>query len=264
MVTRKQQFAKRDQLAARPFATPIILPTLAFPGLDKLRGRTYCSPRASVPYFRGVRHFLQIFKEDDVGSSTEQQANRRRDEGGEPADEFRRDLEHTAADGNDGNGGDGGSDDLLRQVGEAREEARDLEDRMLRVAAEFENFKKRMQRERESDLKYAEENLLKELLPALDNLERAIEQGRETNDASALLAGVEMTYNGLRTTLEKFGLTPLAGKGEPFDPNFHEALAMEASPEAPANTILNEYQKGYMYKDRLLRAAKVVVSSGAN
>lgn len=154
------------------------------------------------------------------------------------------------------------NDDLLNQLSAAHHEARDLEDRMLRLAAEFENYKRRMQRERETSLKYAEEDLLKELLPALDNLERAIEQGRESDQNSSLLQGVEMTRNGLVSTLEKFGLKPLPGAGESFDPNYHEALAMEASEEAPANTILNEFQKGYFYKDRLLRAAKVVVSSG--
>ncbi|MFH7319732.1 nucleotide exchange factor GrpE [Desulfurivibrio sp. D14AmB] len=162
--------------------------------------------------------------------------------------------------GRDQAGGEG--EDLLSQLSAAHSEARDLEDRMLRLAAEFENFKKRIRRERETDFKYAEENLLRELLPTVDNLERAMEQGRESADASALLEGVEMTYHGLLATLEKFGLKPLAGKGEPFDPNYHEALAMEASAEVPANTILNEFQKGYLYKDRLLRAAKVVVSSG--
>jgi len=153
-------------------------------------------------------------------------------------------------------------DDLINQVTKAREEAKDLEDRMLRLAAEFDNFKKRMQRERETSFKYAEENLLRELLPSLDNLERAVEEGRRSNDAAALLEGVEMTSKGLLATLEKFGLAPLDAKGQPFDPNFHEALAMENNDEVPANVILQEYQKGYQYKDRLLRAAKVVVSQG--
>ncbi|ADH84771.1 nucleotide exchange factor GrpE [Desulfurivibrio alkaliphilus] len=154
------------------------------------------------------------------------------------------------------------TDDLLVQLSEARSEAHDLEDRMLRLAAEFENYKKRMQRERESAFKYAEEDLLKELLPALDNLERAIEQGHKTNDASALLEGVEMTYRGLLAGLEKFGLKPLESRGQAFDPNYHEAMAMEASDEFPANTVISEFQRGYLYKDRLIRAAKVVVSNG--
>ena len=152
---------------------------------------------------------------------------------------------------------------LTADLDKAREEAKELQDRLLRLAAEFENFKKRMQRERETAMKYAEEALLRELLPTLDNLERAMEQGRTATDAAGLLEGVEMTMAGLRNTLEKFGLQPLDGAGQPFDPNFHEALVMEASDTVPANTILQEFQKGYMFKDRLLRAAKVVVSKGS-
>lgn len=151
---------------------------------------------------------------------------------------------------------------MAADLAKAREKVRDLEDRMLRMAAEQENFKKRMQRERETAMKYAEEGILKELLPSLDNLERAIEQAQGGGDVASLLQGVEMTYKGLANTLEKFGLTPLDGKGQPFDPNFHEALAMEESDEFPENTILQEYQRGYMFKDRLIRAAKVVVSKG--
>ena len=152
---------------------------------------------------------------------------------------------------------------LAADLDKAREEAKDLQDRLLRLAAEFDNFKKRMQRERETAMKYAEEGLLRELLPTIDNLERAMEQGRAAAEATALLEGVEMTMSGMRNTLEKFGLKAVDGVGQPFDPNLHEALAMEASDTVPANTILQEYQRGYIFKDRLLRAAKVVVSKGS-
>lgn len=151
---------------------------------------------------------------------------------------------------------------LVVELEKAREEAKETQDRLLRLAAEFENFKKRMQRERETAMKYAEEALLRELLPTIDNLERAMEQGRAAADVAGLLEGVEMTMAGLCNTLEKFGLKPVDGVGQPFDPNLHEALAMEASDTVPPNTILQEYQKGYMFKDRLLRAAKVVVAKG--
>jgi molecular chaperone GrpE len=151
-------------------------------------------------------------------------------------------------------------DDLLTQLSTALREAHDLEDRMLRLAAEFENYKKRMQREREISLKYAEENLLKELLPTLDNLERAMEQGRNSDSASALLQGVEMTYQGLMGTLEKFGLQALDGLGKVFDPNYHEALAMESSEEIPANTIISEFQRGYLYKDHTARRRSPLLS----
>lgn len=156
----------------------------------------------------------------------------------------------------------GEADLAAEELERVKEEARESHDKMLRMAAELENFKKRMLREKETSLKYAEENILRELLPTVDNLERAIEQARNIDDVSALLEGVEMTHQGLLSTLERFGLTPIDGVGEPFDPNFHEALAMEASKEIPENSIMQEYQKGYLYKDRLLRAAKVVVSKG--
>lgn len=153
--------------------------------------------------------------------------------------------------------------DMAAELEKARGEVKDLEDKVLRMAAELDNFKKRMQRERENSLKYAEENLLRELLPFIDNLQRAIELGRSSADGSALLDGVEMTCKGLMNTLERFGLKPIDGAGQPFDPNFHEALAMEQSETVDKNLIMQEYQKGYMFKDRLLRAAKVVVSRGS-
>lgn len=153
--------------------------------------------------------------------------------------------------------------DLSEELEKAREEAREARDKLLRMAAEFENQKKRLQRDKETALKYAEENLIREILPALDNLERAMNQDQTGEDfGKNLLAGVELTLKGLLGTLEKFGLKPLSSVGEPFDPNFHEALAMEASSEVPEQRVIQEYEKGYLLKDRLVRAAKVVVSKG--
>ena len=142
-------------------------------------------------------------------------------------------------------------------------ELEETRDKLLRLAAEFENFKKRMARERGLALKYAEESIIKELLPAIDNLERALEQGKETHNAEDLLAGVELTHKGLLTTLEKFEVASMDCVGAPFDPNHHEALAMEETDEMDPNSVLKEFQKGYTYKDRLIRPAKVVVSKKA-
>ncbi len=156
-----------------------------------------------------------------------------------------------------------GIDNQAAELEKARAEAVEAHDKLLRMAAEFENQKKRLQRDKEMALKFAEEQLLRELLPSLDNLERALSQDRSGEDFSAkLVEGVEMTWRGLLNTLGKFGLTPMQVVGEPFDPNFHEALAMEASSLVPEQRILQEYEKGYLLKDRLLRAAKVVVSKG--
>lgn len=161
-----------------------------------------------------------------------------------------------------GDAGGTGEKDLALQLEEAKQQLDEYKDKLLRMAADFDNTKKRLAREREISLKYAEENLLKELLPTIDNLERALEQSREAGEAAGLLEGVEMILAGLQASLEKFGLTPVDSLGRQFDPNFHEAIAMEASEESAENMVMKEYQKGYLYKDRLLRAAKVVVSRG--
>lgn len=152
---------------------------------------------------------------------------------------------------------------LVDELAKAREEVTACNDKMLRLAAEFENTKKRLQRERETALKYAEENVLKELLPGIDNLERAMDQGRETANLAGLLEGVSLTRDGLLGALEKFGVKPIVSVGELFDPNLHDALGMEPSDQVAENVVLKEFQKGYIYKERLLRAAKVIVSQGA-
>lgn len=159
------------------------------------------------------------------------------------------------------------ADDPEKQLLDARQEIADLRDRMLRMAAENENFKKRVERERLAGLKYAGETIFREILPVVDNLERAIGQGiTDGADAeknlSALLAGVQLTLKSLLTTLEKFQVKAVESVGKPFDPQQQEALTMDASDTIPANHVILEFEKGYYYKDRLLRAAKVVVSSG--
>jgi len=155
-----------------------------------------------------------------------------------------------------------------QQLERARAESAELRDKVLRVAAEFENYKKRMERERATMLKYAGESIFRELLPVVDNLERAVNQGvveglEPEKNLEALREGVELTLKSLLGILEKFEVKPMSSAGEPFDPNVQEALAMEPSDSVPANHVISEFEKGYSYKDRLLRAARVVVSSGA-
>ncbi len=158
--------------------------------------------------------------------------------------------------------------DLEKELADALIEAADLRDKMLRAAAENENFKKRIERERSASLKYAGEQIFREMLPVVDNLERAIAHQGEASENSAeknlgfLVEGVELTLKSLVSTLEKFQVKPVESVGEKFDPKHHEALTMEASNIVPATHVVNEFEKGYYYKDRLLRAAKVVVSSG--
>ncbi|MDD2468153.1 MAG: nucleotide exchange factor GrpE, partial [Desulfobulbus sp.] len=141
------------------------------------------------------------------------------------------------------------------------------QDQLMRVAAEFDNYKKRMERERSKLLKYAGENILRDLLATLDNLDRAVEQGStDAEDVAkklqSMLEGIELTQKGLVGTLERYGVEPLSAVGLSFNPDEHNALTMEASEEIPANHVLREFAKGYRFKDRVLRHAQVVVSSG--
>lgn len=154
-----------------------------------------------------------------------------------------------------------------QDIGTVLQEAEETRDQLLRLAAEFENYKKRMERERETMIKYAGEQVLRELLATLDNLDRAIEQGTgESEDVQkkldAMLEGVDLTRKGLLSTLEKFEVIPIESVGKPFDPNEQEALTMEPSKDVPANHVLREFARGYRFRDRLLRPAKVVVSGG--
>ena len=162
------------------------------------------------------------------------------------------------ADQDDGDTGE--TTDLQAELDQAREQ-------MLRIAADADNYKKRMEREKEKMVKYAGENILRELLPTVDNLERALEQAKtETEDAdgklASMLEGIELTYKGLLSMLEKFEVTPIESVGREFNPDEMDALTMEASDEVPANHVISEFAKGYRFKDRVLRHAQVVVSSG--
>ncbi len=146
-------------------------------------------------------------------------------------------------------------------------ELAEANDRVLRIAAEADNFKKRMAREKEKMVKYAGENILRELLPTVDNLGRALEQGQaETEDVEkkleSMLEGIELTNKGLLSLLEKFEVTPIDSEGREFNPDEMDALTMENSEDVPANHVLREFAKGYRFKDRVLRHAQVVVSSG--
>lgn len=142
-----------------------------------------------------------------------------------------------------------------------RAEAERCRDQYVRLQAETENMKKRLEREKADFVKYAHESLIRDLLPILDNLERALEHAPQgPGDCSALAEGVRLTVEGFRTVLGKFGVEPIAALGERFDPNYHEAVMQQEHPAVDEHTVLEEVQKGYTLKDRLLRPAMVVVS----
>lgn len=134
-------------------------------------------------------------------------------------------------------------------------------DKWLRLAAEFENYKKRMQKEKSDVMHFGNESLLRAVLPILDNLERAIDHGKKMNKNGPLLSGVEIILRQFLTILEKFGVQPVAAMGESFDPEKHEAVAQAESDQEP-DRVISELEKGYRFHERLLRPAKVLVSKG--
>ncbi len=151
-------------------------------------------------------------------------------------------------------------DDLQTRLTKAQSEAQENYERFLRAAAELENFRKRKEREVNDLRKFANQNLFKELLGVVDNLERAILANRDGGSSDALVEGVDMTLKELLKIFEKSGVTPIAAVDQPFDPNLHEAVMQEECADVPENTVVRELQKGYQIHDRLLRAAMVVVS----
>jgi molecular chaperone GrpE len=145
----------------------------------------------------------------------------------------------------------------------AANEAAELKDRYLRLAADFDNFRRRTLKERQDLLLYGGENLIKELLPIVDNLERAVEHGRkeeQRGDSDNLLQGIELTYRSVMQLLTRQGVTEIQALGQPFDPQIHEAVRRVARSDKPAGTVVEVYQKGYLLKDRMLRPAMVAVA----
>jgi molecular chaperone GrpE len=133
-------------------------------------------------------------------------------------------------------------------------------DRFVRERADLENYRKRTQKEKEELLKYGNESLLMEILPVLDNMERALSHATDETQAG-VVEGVKLTLDMLMSALKKFGVVPLeTGRGTAFDPAIHHAVHQVESDELPPNTIAEVFQGGYMLNDRLLRAAMVVVA----
>ncbi len=160
-------------------------------------------------------------------------------------------------------GDDDESEKLQRQLDAKALEAKENYDRLLRQAAEMENFKKRAAREKADAIRYGNESLVKDLLPALDNLERALDYAKGGGNGKPLLEGIEMVLKSLVETLGKHGVTPISAVGERFDPGKHEAIAQIESREHDPNTVVQEHQKGYYLLDRLLRPAQVIVAKPA-
>jgi molecular chaperone GrpE len=150
----------------------------------------------------------------------------------------------------------------LREALEAKtREVEEHRDRYLRAAAEFDNARKRAAREREEYTRYANESLLRELLPVLDNFERALQAARGEPAAAAVAAGVELIQRELLRVLEKFGVTSFTSVGQPFDPERHEAIGRVPAQGRPEGTVADETARGYLLNGRVLRPAMVTVAS---
>jgi molecular chaperone GrpE len=145
-------------------------------------------------------------------------------------------------------------------LAEKEQEAKDNYDKWLRSIAEFENFKKRHEREKAEFMRMANESLVKDFLPVLDSLDRALKHTEGNEVPQSFIEGIELVRKGFVSALEKHGVKEIEALGEKFDPNFHEAVMQQENPDVEDNTVLFETQKGYMLHDRLLRPSMVIVS----
>jgi molecular chaperone GrpE len=151
--------------------------------------------------------------------------------------------------------------DLKQELERAREEVRQYNEHYLRALADMENMRKRTSREREEYVKYATTPLIKKLLPVIDDLERALTMSAQHQDYASLYKGVEMIVKSLHEIIKTEGVQAIEAAGKPFDPEFHEPLILEESPEHPSNTVLEELQRGYTLHGRVLRPSLVKVSN---
>jgi molecular chaperone GrpE len=149
---------------------------------------------------------------------------------------------------------------LEADLAAAREEARQNHERWLRERADLENLKKRAARERAETVRFANESLLKDLLPVVDNLERAVEHAQGGGNGQPLVEGVALVLKALLEVLERHGVRRVAAKGAAFDPAHHEAVAHVESGEHQPNSVVEEHQGGYLLNERLLRPALVTVA----
>jgi molecular chaperone GrpE len=157
----------------------------------------------------------------------------------------------------------GSAEALQAEIEALKQELSDTKDQALRTAAEAQNIRRRAEIDADNARKFAVERFARDLLPVVDNLERALENvpGEQTDEAvKAVLEGIELTYRSFADMLEKHNLKAINPEGEPFDPQLHEAMSMVEAPGAEPNSVIQVVQKGYTLNDRLLRAAMVVVS----
>jgi len=150
--------------------------------------------------------------------------------------------------------------DVKKELEENEGTIKSLEERLLYLQADFENFKKIKAKEKADLLKYANEIIVRELLPVIDNLELALKHAESTEDYKGIHEGVKITLNEFMKVLEKAGVKPVEAVGRKFDPNFHEAFYQEEHEDMEPDTVVSEFQRGYLLNDRLIRPSRVGVS----
>ena len=156
---------------------------------------------------------------------------------------------------------------LKEELAAREKEARENHDRYLRAAAELDNYRKRAARDREDSIKYGNEKLIKDILPILDSLDRALEQASELsarNNFEAFHQGLELIHTQILGCLERHGVAKIAARGEEFDPEKHQALMQVETPGMESNRVVDEYESGYTLHGRLLRPSKVSVSKNVS
>jgi molecular chaperone GrpE len=152
-------------------------------------------------------------------------------------------------------------DKLRSALDEARSSANSFRDQLLRKAAEFENYRRRTEADISSIIKNANEGLILSLVPVLDDFERSLKAGKESTDYDGLYKGVALIHGKLTKILESQGLAPFDSLGKPFDVELHDALLQMPRPDLPPHTVVEEVERGYMLNNKVLRHAKVIVST---
>jgi molecular chaperone GrpE len=150
---------------------------------------------------------------------------------------------------------------LKQKIEELTSEKDSWKDKFLRKAAEFENYKKRIENEQIALINYAAENFIRGILPVVDDFERSLQHLNDAQDANSIKTGIELIYNKLTKILEDYGVKKIESVGKPFDVHFHEAIMQREDNNFPPHTVLEEIEKGYLLKDKVIRFAKVIVSS---
>jgi len=151
-------------------------------------------------------------------------------------------------------------DELSKRVEELEKEVEENKDKILRKAAEFENYKRRTENDQLNLLKYTGETLIMKLLPAIDDFERSMQHMDDAKDVKSIKEGLQLVYNKLMKILNEQGVKKIEAVGKPFDVDYHEALMQRKDESVPPHTVLDELEKGYMYKDKVVRHSKVIVS----